>query len=93
MAKSQNLLDNLITNFNIKETICNIDECGLVTYYYLENNVCLDNILIYTNNTELGNNRIPISNKKLNLIVKNDICMMYQNKVNNKVKKLGGIIG
>ena len=87
------LLDNLITNFNIKETICNIDECGLVTYYYLENNVCLDNILIYTNNTELGNNRIPISSKKLNLMVKNDICMMYQNKVNNKVKKLGGIIG
>lgn len=81
------LLDNLLSNFAINKKFYNMNECGLVTYYELENNICLDDILIYTNNTELGNNRIPINSKKLNLMIKKDICFMYQNIVNNKVKK------
>lgn len=88
-----NLLDNLINNFEISNKVCNIDDCGLITYYELENKVSIEDIIIYTNNTELGNNRIPISRKKLNLMVKNDICMMYQNMLSSvKVKKIGGIL-
>ena len=56
-------------------------ESGIVKYYPLEISYLLDSIIINTNNTELGNSRIPINKKLLLINVKKDLLRLYEQSI------------
>lgn len=82
-SKIQNTINqNLINDNKIIPTV-NIDpECGLVSYYPLLNKCySLNNIIIDTNNTELGNNRNPIPKDEFIFNLKNDLLNMTKDSI------------
>lgn len=52
-------------------------DSGIVKYYPLVDGYLLDNTIINTNGTELGNCRIPINHKLLHMNVKKELIKLY----------------
>lgn len=63
--------------------IKNIDPgCGLVTYYPLLDS-SLDNLIINSNGTELGNDRIPVTKAQFDINLKKDLIHMLRENLSS----------
>ena len=82
--KMKKHIDKLFLN-NPNNTIENIDySCGLVKYNpLLTYNYSLENIKIDSNGTDIGNNRIPISDKEHNINITKYICKLIKEDLLN----------
>ena len=79
--KMKKTIDSLFLRDNNSKIVESLDPgCGVVTYYPLKDDLyCLNNITIYSNGTEKGNDRVPLSKEIFDLNVKKSILTIMKN--------------